>query len=176
MAAPAGRQGALRDRRQPLSGEDAERCCSSPHAQKNPLPHARCISGWGAVGRQACWGLLSSWCRAQAASGVGLWPGRQHRGGGSAAWAAGGNWATAISVRTRTVAPGHPHGTLSTQTQCLEAGENEGQINSVDRLPLLPGGLPTSVKTEQERHPAAHPDLNHQAQLHQRNARHPAFT
>lgn len=157
-------------------GQDAgaEHCCCAPPPTKNPLPRARlCSPGVGCHGKAGLRGLLSSWCGAQAARGEGAAE-RPVATKGVAVQPVQREGAGLLlcQVTPGTVAPGHPM--ASTQTQCQVRMKDK--LIQRGRLPLLPGGLPSSVKTEQERHPPAHPDLHHQAQLHQRNTRHPTFT
>lgn len=141
---------------------DTEHCCCAPPPTKDPLPRASVQSRGGVPweGRPA--GASELLVRSPVATeGVAVQP-AQREGAGL----------LLCQVTPGTVAPGHPM--ASTQTQCQVRMKDK--LIQRGRLPLLPGGLPSSVKTEQERHPPAHPDLHHQAQLHQRNARHPTFT
>lgn len=77
------------------------------HTQRNPLPVPVCAaSGWG-TWRAGLLGASELLVRSPASGGV--------------AWAVGGNGLLLFQLTPGTLAPGHPHGTLSTQTQCLQA-------------------------------------------------------
>lgn len=106
---------------------DAEHCCCAPPPTKDPLPRASVQSRGGVPweGRPAGASELlvrspgCTWCG-------GCGEASRHRGGGSAACAAGGSWAPAMSGHTRDGGPRSPHGVNSNPMP----GENEGQINS----------------------------------------------